>query len=430
MRVLLTGATGFIGAAVLAHLRDAGHDVVAVTRSRDADALRLGAASLIHIDMAKAMSPEHWTPHLAGIEAVVNCAGVLQDSARDSTAGVHIEGAAALFAACERSGVRRVIQVSAIGIDRETPTAFSRTKLKGDQALMARDLDWVILRPSVVVGRSAYGGSALFRGLAALPILPVFPDTGPLQLVQLAEVAETIAFFLRPEAPTRLVVELAGPQQLTFSDVVAAYRRWLGWRPALRVPLPRWMARLGFRMGDFAGWLGWRAPIRSTARLEIARGAVGDPTRWTEATGILSRSLGAALAAEPSSVQERWFARLYLLKPVLFATVSLFWIATGLISLGPGFSGGRLFMAEAGAGRAAGVAVVAGALLDIVLGVGVAFRRTSRHALYATLAVSILYLATATILASHLWADPLGPLAKIGPIMVLSLIALAILPDR
>jgi uncharacterized protein YbjT (DUF2867 family) len=80
-----------------------------------------------------------------------------------------------LFAACEQAGVRRIVQVSAIGGDRHTATAFSQTKLAGDTALMQRDLDWVILRPSVVLGPAAYGGSALFRGLAALPLLPVIP---------------------------------------------------------------------------------------------------------------------------------------------------------------------------------------------------------------------------------------------------------------
>jgi uncharacterized protein YbjT (DUF2867 family) len=110
---------------------------MAVARSAG-DAARLPeAARCVALDIAKATSPADWLPHLAGIDAVVNCAGVLQNSPRDSTAGVHTDGAAALFAACEQAGVRRVVQVSAIGVDRGAATAFARTKLAGDEALMA-----------------------------------------------------------------------------------------------------------------------------------------------------------------------------------------------------------------------------------------------------------------------------------------------------
>src|SRR4051812_26285019 len=101
MRVLLTGATGFIGSTVLARLQDAGHEVWAVTRRRGAVARRLSPARWIELDMASTTTPEAWTPHLAGVDAVVNCAGVLQDGGSDSTAGVHRDGAAALFSACE-----------------------------------------------------------------------------------------------------------------------------------------------------------------------------------------------------------------------------------------------------------------------------------------------------------------------------------------
>lgn len=74
--------------------------------------------------------------------------------------------------------MKRVIHFSAIGVNREQPSAFSSSKLAGDRALMARDLDWVILRPSVVVGWPVFGASALIRGLAALPVLPSMPGTG------------------------------------------------------------------------------------------------------------------------------------------------------------------------------------------------------------------------------------------------------------
>jgi uncharacterized protein YbjT (DUF2867 family) len=429
LRVLLTGATGLIGRAVLASLHGEGHAVVAVVRNPGATARLPEAAGCIALDIAKATSPADWLPHLLGIDAVVNCAGVLQDSPRDSTVGVHAGGAAALFAACEQAGVRRVVQISAIGVDRIAATAFASTKLAGDKALMTRNLDWVILRPSVVVGRQAYGGSALFRGLAVLPILPRLADAGPLQLVQLDDLVCTVLFFLQPGAPSRVVLEVVGPECLSLEAVLVAYRRWLGLGEARFVTLPRWLAHTAFRVGDLIGLLGWRSPLRSTARLELMRGAVGDPAPWTRLTGIEPRALGAALAAEPASVQERWFARLYFAKPLMLGVLALYWVATGLVALGPGWEDAVGLVKDAGFLAAAPLAA-AGAIADIAIGAAIAVRRTARPALWAALALSISYLALATLLLPALWVDPLGPLMKVLPLLVLMLVALAILDDR
>jgi uncharacterized protein YbjT (DUF2867 family) len=429
LRVLLTGATGLIGSAVLAGLHGEGHAVVAVARNAGAAARLPEAASCVALDIAKATSPADWLPHLAGINAVVNCAGVLQDSPRDSTAGVHTDGAAALFAACEQAGVRRVVQVSAIGVDRSAATAFARTKLAGDQALMARNLDWVILRPSVVVGRQAYGGSALFRGLAALPIMPRVAGTGPLQVVQLDDLVRTILYFLKPDAPSRIALEIAGPERLSLDEVLIAYRRWLGRSDARFVTVPGWLVHAAARLGDLIGLLGWRLPLRSTTRLELMRGAVGDPAPWTRLTGIEPRSLEAALAAEPASVQEQWFARLYLAKPLTLAVLALYWIVTGLVALRPGWEDAAELVQEAGFAAPAPLVAV-GAVADIAIGLAIAVRRTARPALWAALVLSIAYVALGTLLLPGLWADPLGPLVKVLPIMVLNLVALAILDDR
>jgi uncharacterized protein YbjT (DUF2867 family) len=430
MRVVVVGATGLIGTAIVARLTAEGHQVTGIARDvRDAET-RLPQVQWLSLDLSGPTSRRIWASHIANADVVVNCAGALQAGPNDSVKGVHQDGPSALFAACERAGVRRVIHFSAIGIDRETPTSFSKSKLAGDQALMRRNLDWVILRPSVVVGRAAYGGSALFRGLAALPVLPVMPDTAPLQIVQLDDVAETALFFMRQEAPSRVVLELAGPERLSFTDVVRHYRRWLGEKPARPLALPDWLAGLLYRLGDFAGLLGWRPPMRSTAQREIVRGAVGDPGQWTRITGIAPRSLAAALAAEPASVQERWFAGLYFLKGLLFTVFSLFWIATGIISLGPGWDIGVGYMLEGGAGRLAAPTVAAGALTDIMIGIAIAFRRTARYGLYAALAISVFYAIAGTIVLPRLWLDPLGPMLKIWPIVVLTLVALAILKDR
>jgi hypothetical protein len=251
-----------------------------------------------------------------------------------------------------------------------------------------------------------------------------------LQIVQLDQVVDTVLYFLRPNAPSRVALELAGPEPLSFADAVQLYRRWLGWGEARRIRLPSWAATFLYKLGDFAGWLGWRPPIRSTAQREIARGAVGNAEEWKRLTGIVPRSLSSDLAATPASVQERWFAGLYILKPVIFTIFSLFWIATGIISLSSGYEIGIGLMLEGGAGPYASASVVAGALADMAIGLAIAIRRTTRLGLYAALAITIFYIVAGTLLLPGLWADPLGPLLKALPILALNLVALAILRDR
>jgi hypothetical protein len=317
-----------------------------------------------------------------------------------------------------------------MGVDRGPASRFSATKQAGDAALEASGLDWVILRPSVVVGRSAYGGSALLRGLAALPILPRIPDAGVLDIVQLDDVADTVARLVRPDAPSRLALDLPGPERLRFDEVVGAYRAWLGWRPARLVAVPGWAMGLAYRLGDLVAWLGWRPPIRTTARLEILRGATGDSSAWRAATGIDPTPLAAALAGEPASVQERWFAQLYLLKPLAIGVFALFWLITGLISLGPGYGLAAEYMRRGGGGALSEPSVIAGAVTDILVACAILYRPTARLGLWAALGVSVLYIVAGTILLPELWKDPLGPMMKIWPILALNLLCLAILDER
>jgi uncharacterized protein YbjT (DUF2867 family) len=425
MKVAIIGGTGLIGSAVVAHLSSRGHSIVSMSRSAPG-----AGANGVAVDISKATSLSYWLPYLDGVEAIVNCAGVLQDGPNDSTALVHHQGVANLFAACEQLKIRRVIHFSAIGVDRETPSAFSKTKLAGDNALMARDLDWVILRPSVVIGRPAFGASALMRGLAALPVIPIMPNTGQLQIVLLEDVVRTVEHFLEPGAPSRQVVELAGPDRYSFAEIVSLIRRWLRWRPAREIRLPQFLTNVLYRVGDMVSLLGWRPPVRTTARLEIARGAVGDTADMERLNGR-PKSLGDFFAAELASVQERWFAGMYLLKPITFIVLCLFWVSTALVSMGPGWGYGIGLMREGGVeGTMAALTVIAGALADLAIGIAIAYRPTSRYGLYAAIAISFAYAVIGTILVPRLWADPLGPMLKIWPIIVLHFVALAILKDR
>jgi uncharacterized protein YbjT (DUF2867 family) len=427
MKILLVGATGLIGSAVAAALRGQNHLVVGVARQPRPD---VQVSRWLKLDVACAWHAGDWLLHLKDIDAVVNCAGVLQDNARENTQGVHASGIGALFEACEQVGVRRVIHLSAIGVDQAQPSAFSATKYLGDQQLAARELDWVILRPSVVLGSPAFGASALIRGLASLPLLPLMPGTGALQVVQLSDLVATILFFLQREALSRVALEIAGPERLAMGEIIMKYRAWYGWSAPRSFVIPPAIAACLYRLGDLAGILGWRPPVRSNAAREIARGAVGDPEPWMSITGIRPQSLGQALARESASVQEKWFARLYLIKPLIFSVLAAFWILTGIISLRLGYRNGVELMRSTGAGVLSGPTVIAGALADIVVGVSIAWRPLTRRGLYGALALSLFYAIAGSLLRPDLWIEPLGPLLKIIPIVVLHLVALAILEER
>jgi MFS superfamily sulfate permease-like transporter len=74
--------------------------------------------------------------------------------------------------------------------------------------------------------------------------------------------------------------------------------------------------------------------------------------------------------------------------------------------------------------------VIAGALADLLIGIAIACRRTSRYGLYAAIAITFVYACIGTTLVPRLWADPLGPMLKIWPVMVAHFAALAVLEDR
>lgn len=132
----------------------------------------------------------------------------------------------------------------------------------------------------------------------------------------------------------------------------------------------------------------------------------------------------------PATAQERWFARLYLLLPMIVGTLALFWILSGLIGLAR-FAAAREVLTSRGmSAGAAGLLVGGGALVDLALGAGVLVRRYARSAAVGMVAVSLTYLVGGTILAPDLLVDPLGPLVKILPALTLGVIGAALLDER
>jgi len=163
----------------------------------------------------------------------------------------------------------------------------------------------------------------------------------------------------------------------------------------------------------------------------IRRGVARGPRPWLEATRIAPRPIGRVLMDRPATVQEKWFARLYLLKFFVIATLTVFWCASGLIALTVAYEPAVETLTSRGfpAGLAHPITITS-SVLDIAVGGAIAARRTGRAGLLAGIAVSAFYLLGAAVLTPDLWLEPLGALVKTGPAIILMMIALATLDRR
>ncbi len=417
-------------------LAGAGHEVRGLGRSAARGRRLLPGIGWIEGDLRAMTAPEDWTAALDGVVAVVNAAGALQDGARDNLRAVHDRAIRALVAACAAHGVKRFVQISAAGVAPgaapDATTEFFRSKARGDRAVRQSGLDWVILRPGLVIGPDAYGGTALLRGLAAFPLVqPLVLGEVPVQTVALADVARAACRAATGELPPGTEADLVTPEPEPLREIIDGFRHWLGIAPARReIALPGWAARLAAVIADALGWLGWRSPLRSTALAALAEGVRGDPAPWRALTGETLPGLRDTLAAIPATVQERRFARLYLALPLALAVLSLFWLASGLIGLWQWRAAAAL-LAPAGLPEDLARALVwAGSAADIALGLAVLVRPWARAACLAMAGLGLAYLVLGTILTPWLWADPLGALAKVLPGIMLALVTAAMLDER
>ncbi|MEN0651640.1 MULTISPECIES: SDR family oxidoreductase [Hyphobacterium] len=426
MRILVLGGYGLIGSAVVRECLARGWTVTGAGRNPDRGRCAIPGAEWVAADLARLTRPDDWSGGLDGYDAVINCAGALQDGGGDDLWAVHHTGIAALVAACAAASVPRFVQISAPGAEPDAATEFMRTKAAGDAWVRESPLHWAILKPGLVLSPHAWGGSALLRGLAALPFaIPLTHADAPAQTVSVFELAREAADCAAGLRPPGYEADLVEEKTHTLAELVTAFRDWLGFRRVPIAALPDWVSDAAGLAGDLAADLGWKTPLRSTAMRTMGAGVTGDASAWTAARGSPPSTLAQTLGGFGADIQARRFARTYFLHPVLIAGLSVFWIVSGLIAVFQRDAAAAILTAQ-GVGLDAALALtLSGAALDIALGAGIAVRRTSSLALMGTIALTLAYAASATVITPHLWADPMGTLVKMLPIVLAALAALA-----
>ncbi|MCK5666120.1 MAG: NAD(P)H-binding protein [Thiotrichaceae bacterium] len=135
MNILLTGASGFIGHHILHALEQQNHKIIACCRNPEKLIFKSENTRILLLHYADMTNEIDWLPHLENIDAVLNCVGIIDESKRQTFQTLHAQIPIALFRAAEQAGVKKIIQISALGADESAQSAYHLSKKTADDVL-------------------------------------------------------------------------------------------------------------------------------------------------------------------------------------------------------------------------------------------------------------------------------------------------------
>ena len=264
--VTVFGGSGFVGGQVVRQLAKAGYRVrVAVRQPNLAYKMRmLGDVGQIEVVQANLRNAPSVARALDGAEAAVNLVGILWESGRQKFQSLHVMGAKTVAEQAKAAGVKRLVHISAIGADAESPSKYARTKAAGEAAVREAFPGAVVIRPSIVFGADDKFFNKFGQMAALFPALPLIGGgETKFQPVFVGDVAAVVTKAVTSPSAEGLTYELAGPSVYSFKQLLEMILRETG-RNRLLVPLPWFAASLIGKFGDVvAGVLPIAPPLSS-----------------------------------------------------------------------------------------------------------------------------------------------------------------------
>lgn len=429
MNILITGANGFVAREIIIALQSQGHHMTACVRKFSSRVLEDSSIKFIQTDFQKNTESASWLPYLKNIDVVINCVGVFQTPTETAMWDIHYNAPRALFDACIEAGVKKIIQISALGVDK-SDVAYAQSKFAAEKYLQELKIDSVIIRPSFIYGPGSYGGSSLFRGLCSLPFFIFLPGGGKklLQPLHIEDLVKIIQQSLTLSGKHLLCA--GGSEKLSLRNILEKMRAWLGFKKARCIAVPLFFIKISAKFGDFFR----NAPLSSTGVKLMAMDNVLTDVEFETLAKTVSftpRSFTQGLHQMVSQVQDRWHARLFFLRPLLRLSIAYLWIFTGVISLIAAVQFSYPLLAQMHISAALQKFLLYGASgLDILLGVAVLCNYHLKIIGSIQIILMIIFSLIFLFWMQVYWLFPLAPIAKNIPLIVATLVMMALESDR
>ena len=424
-KIFLTGGSGFIGRHLLEALSKRGHTITALLRGKQKALLEEMQWSGVQCLEGDFSNPSQWISALQGQEIIINLVGIIREIGKARFDTLHRDAPIALFDAAKQAGIKKVIQISALGADEGAASHYHRTKRAADQHLISLGIPYVILRPSFVYGAQDQSMS-FFASLAALPITPVVGDGEYLvQPVHVDDLVKAIVQSVERDEIRDVVIDVGGEKALSFNALLDTLGRWLGRASgARRLSLPSWWMKLLAWLTDA---LGGRGPITRDELGMLLRGNHCDNALFTKTFGFVPLSFALGIARRPRNQEARLAAYLTPLRLIVQYSVAFIWLATGVVSawIYPEAESMKLLAAVGLTGLLAKIALYGTSYFEILLGLCT----MAGYRLRLMGALQLLLMFGFTVILTYgspsFWVHPFGPLTKNIPLIAATLVMMA-----
>ncbi|ASQ44600.1 SDR family oxidoreductase [Legionella clemsonensis] len=419
MKILILGATGFVGTWVTNALIEAGHEVHCAVRNKHAAKQKFPRAKIFHCDFLKDTSNSYWQERLDGVDVLINCVGIFYHYNKKLVWKVHYETPKTLFAAAEKASLKKIIHLSALGIDRYN-NVYADSKLATEKFLQSLTVPFVILRPSFIYGPGTRGGISLIRSLAALPGVVPLPDGGrqEFQPIHISDLVQAIKNLILINNPGQLTLAAVSAKKVRLKEIILKLRNWLGLKPAALIKIPIGLIKLVALLGDYI-------PYSTVNTAAIAMLTQGNTTtqqeaiRFQEEAQVIPHNFAQGLHKTPAFEQDCWHAKLSYLRPLLRLSLAFMWIMSALTS-------SFFFSKQASYQLLAtiGISTVwqplflyGASLINTLLGIGLLLNYKVKLNCLIQIAVISIYTLIISVALPYLWLEPFGPVVKNIPIL-------------
>ncbi len=294
MTIVVTGATGFVGARLVPLLVGRGHRVLALSRRPTPTN---GNHETVVGDLT---DPATYAAAVASADVVVHLAAATGKASAEAHWRTNVDGTRALLTVCPRGPGPRLLFVSSIaaGFPDVRYYPYARAKQAAEAAVRASGLPHLIVRPTAIFGP----GSPVQAGLQALALAPVIPVVGRgrtmLQPIHVDDVATALADAVEADLFHGETIDLGGPEVCAIAELLHRIRAGTGRGAALTLRVPAGLVMTPLRLAESAG-LGWALPVSAGQFSSFLYHGVATPHPWTDTRRAADRNIDAMVGTAP-----------------------------------------------------------------------------------------------------------------------------------